>query len=92
MLQYGGGGKTGTILIRSARQLLTLRGARGPRRGGDLNELGIIHDGALLIRDGVLQEVPVLLVQQEHREILAQRAQRAQQEEPELLVRLAQRE
>jgi len=34
-----------------------LRGARGPRRGGDLNELGIIHDGALLIRDGVLQEV-----------------------------------
>jgi imidazolonepropionase len=44
-------------LIRGARQLLTLRGARGPRRGGDLNELGIIHDGALLIRDGVLEEV-----------------------------------
>jgi imidazolonepropionase len=34
-----------------------LRGPRGPRRGDDLNELGIIHDGALLIRDGVLQEV-----------------------------------
>jgi imidazolonepropionase len=34
-----------------------LRGPRGPRRGADLNELGIIHDGALLIRDGVLQEV-----------------------------------
>jgi imidazolonepropionase len=57
MLQYGGDRATGTILIRSARQLLTLRGPRGPRRGADLNELGIIHDGALLIRDGVLMEV-----------------------------------
>ncbi len=57
MVQYGGDRATGTILIRSARQLLTLRGPRGPRRGGDLNELGIIHDGALLIRDGVLREV-----------------------------------
>jgi len=57
MLQYGRERATGTILIRGARQLLTLRGPRGPRRGGDLNELGIIHDGALLIRDGVLQEV-----------------------------------
>jgi imidazolonepropionase len=44
-------------LIRSARQLLTLRGPRGTRRGPDLNELGIILDGALLIRDGVLEEV-----------------------------------
>jgi imidazolonepropionase len=57
MLQYGGNRPAAAILIRSARQLLTLRGPRGPRRGGDLNELGIIHDGALLMRDGVLQEV-----------------------------------
>jgi imidazolonepropionase len=57
MLQHGRERTTGTILIRGARQLLTLRGPRGPRRGGDLNELGIIHDGALLIRDGLLQEV-----------------------------------
>lgn len=48
---------TGTILIRGARQLLTMRGPRGPRRGLALNELSIIPDGALLIRDGVLLEV-----------------------------------
>lgn len=51
-----GGRPTGKILIRGARQLLTLRGARGPRRGADLNDLGIIRDGALLIRDGVIEE------------------------------------
>ena len=44
-------------MIRGARQLLTMRGARGPRCGSALNELGIIQDGALLIRDGVLEEV-----------------------------------
>ena len=48
---------TGTILISGARQLLTLRGPLGARRGSDLNELGIIPDGALLIRDGILREV-----------------------------------
>ncbi|HWB83013.1 MAG TPA: amidohydrolase family protein [Bryobacteraceae bacterium] len=46
-----------TILIRGARQLLTLRGPKEPRRGAALQELGIIHDGSLLIRGGVLQEV-----------------------------------
>jgi imidazolonepropionase len=49
--------QTGPILIRGARQLLTLRGSKGPRRGPDLNELGVIPDGALLIRDGVIEEV-----------------------------------
>jgi imidazolonepropionase len=48
---------TEAILIRGARQLLTLRGPKGPRRGADLNELGIIPDGALLVREGVLEEV-----------------------------------
>jgi imidazolonepropionase len=57
MLQWGGDLQTGPILIRGARQLLTLRGPRGPRRGPDLNELGIISDGALLIRDGLIVEV-----------------------------------
>jgi imidazolonepropionase len=47
----------GAILIRGARQLLTLRGPRGPRRRPDANELGVIRDGALLIRGGVLEEV-----------------------------------
>jgi imidazolonepropionase len=45
------------ILIRGARQLLTLRGASGPRRGADLGNLGLIQDGAVLIADGVIREV-----------------------------------
>src|SRR5947209_98026 len=58
MIHLGRGYPTGTILIRGARQLLTMRELLpGPRRGLALNELSIIPDGALLIRDGVLQEV-----------------------------------
>src|ERR1035438_1188358 len=57
MLHYGGVKDTGTILIRVARQLLTLRGPHGARRGTDLNELGIIPDGALLIRNGIIEEI-----------------------------------
>ena len=45
------------ILIRNARQLLTLRGPKGARRGPELNELGVIPHGALLIRGGVVEEV-----------------------------------
>jgi len=44
-------------LIRGARQLLTLRGPTGPRRGADLRNLGIIQDGAVLIADGLILEV-----------------------------------
>ena len=44
-------------LVRGARQLLTLRGPSGPRRGADLRNLGIIQDGAVLIADGVIREV-----------------------------------
>ncbi len=43
-------------LVRGARQLLTLRGPAGPRRGAALGELGIIPDGALLIRGGNILE------------------------------------
>src|SRR5262249_44266253 len=46
-----------TILIRGARQLITLRGSKQPRRGAALEELAIIHDGSLLVHDGVLKEV-----------------------------------
>jgi imidazolonepropionase len=42
-----------SLLITGASQLLTLRG-RGARRGNSLSELGIVKDGALLIRDGVI--------------------------------------
>lgn len=44
-------------LIRGARQLLTLRGPCGPRRGADLRNLGIIQDGAVLVVDGAIAEV-----------------------------------
>jgi imidazolonepropionase len=37
--------------------LLTLRGSKGPRRGADLDDLGMIADGAVLIRDGLIEEV-----------------------------------
>ena len=45
------------ILVRGARQLLTLRGPIGPRRGKDLRNLGMVPDGSVLIADGVIQEV-----------------------------------
>jgi len=45
-----------SLLITGASQLLTLRG-RGPRRGNSLSNLGIIQDGALLVRDGVIAAV-----------------------------------
>jgi imidazolonepropionase len=44
------------ILIRGARQLLTLRGA-APRRGGQNSELGIIHDASILIDGEVIHSV-----------------------------------
>jgi imidazolonepropionase len=62
MVQYCRGNpvgdkSTGLILIRGARQLLTLRGSSAPRRGAQLKELGIISDGSLLIKDGVIDQV-----------------------------------
>src|SRR5271169_5930391 len=45
-----------SLLISGASELLTLRG-RGPRRGAALAELGIIKDGALLVRDGLIAAV-----------------------------------
>ena len=39
------------LLLRGARQLLTLRGPSGVRRGAALNDLGIIEDGSILIQD-----------------------------------------
>jgi imidazolonepropionase len=45
------------LLVRGARQLLTLHGPSGPRRGADLRNLGLIQDGAVLIVDGIIREV-----------------------------------
>ncbi len=48
---------SGVLLVRGARQLLTLRGPSEPRRGSALNELAVIEDGAVLIREGVIVSV-----------------------------------
>ena len=45
------------ILLRGAKQLLTLRGPSGARRGAALHDLGVIEDGSVLIRDGVIAAV-----------------------------------
>jgi imidazolonepropionase len=44
------------LLISGASQLLTLRG-RAPRRGKNLSDLGIVKNGGVLIRDGVIAAV-----------------------------------
>jgi imidazolonepropionase len=49
-------GDLSSLLITGASQLVTLRG-RVPRRGKFLSDIGIIRDGALLIRDGVIAAV-----------------------------------
>ena len=46
-----------SILLRGARQLLTMRGLPSLRRGADLQELSLTEDGAVLIRDGVVDSV-----------------------------------
>ncbi len=43
------------MLIHSANQVLTLAG--GPQRGSALGNLGIIEDGAVLIRDETIVEI-----------------------------------
>jgi imidazolonepropionase len=44
------------LLITGASQLLTLRGG-APRRGNSLSNLGVVKDGALLVRDGKIAAV-----------------------------------
>lgn len=43
------------MLVHSASQLLTLRG--GPQRGSQLGQLGIVENGAVLVRDGLIAAV-----------------------------------
>lgn len=45
------------LLIRGARQLLTLQGPDRIRRGAESRHLSIIEDGALLINDGLITNV-----------------------------------
>ena len=53
-----------SLVVRGARQLLTLRGPAEtrnqplePRRGAALRDLGIIRDGAIIVKDGLVFEV-----------------------------------
>ena len=45
------------VLIRGARQLITLRGQAGVRRGTQMSDLHVIPDGAVLIRNGHIEDV-----------------------------------
>ena len=45
-----------SLLIRGASQILTV-GGRAPRRGKALDDVGILRDGAILLRDGVVSAV-----------------------------------
>jgi len=44
------------ILIRGARQLITLRGHEGARCGADLGQLGVVMDGSVLIVNGRIRK------------------------------------
>ncbi len=50
-------GLDSALLIRGARQLITLRGVNAVRRGASLEDLAIIEDGSLLIRDGKVAQI-----------------------------------
>ncbi|MHB8410996.1 MAG: imidazolonepropionase [Candidatus Acidiferrales bacterium] len=56
MTQNSKPSKSSALLITGCAELLTLRGP-APRRGRALADLGIIRDGALLIRDGRIAAV-----------------------------------
>ncbi|MGC4050454.1 MAG: imidazolonepropionase [Paludibaculum sp.] len=45
------------LLVRGARQMLTLRGAPTPRRGGQLADVSMLASGAMLIEDGVITHI-----------------------------------
>jgi imidazolonepropionase len=53
---HDGDNLTSSLLITGASQVLTLRGG-GPRRGPSLSRLGIVKDGAVLVRDGRIAAV-----------------------------------
>lgn len=46
-----------TLAVINCSQLVTLSGAKRPRAGGDLRQLAIIEDGAMLVRDDLIEAV-----------------------------------
>src|SRR5574340_501670 len=49
--------RSDSLLLTNIRQLLTLRGPHGPRRGRQLSELGIVEDAAVLCAGGKIVAV-----------------------------------
>jgi imidazolonepropionase len=45
-----------SLLISGASQIVTVRG-RGPRRNAALSQIGVIHGGAILVRDGLIAAI-----------------------------------
>ncbi len=45
------------LIVRGARQLVTVRGAGGPRRGADMNDVGVVHFGVALMANGVILNI-----------------------------------
>ena len=56
-MQAAGKLPTKWVLIRGIRQLLTLSGPSGPRRGTAANVLNVIPDAAILLRNGVVDRM-----------------------------------
>jgi imidazolonepropionase len=50
---------TGTLFVVNCSQLVTLAGPRRPRAGAEMRQLSIIEDGAMLVRDGVIERTGV---------------------------------
>jgi len=46
-----------SLLVLHAEELVTLRGGERPRRGGEMRELAIIHDGAVYVEEGRIKDV-----------------------------------
>src|SRR5574340_825559 len=49
--------RSDSLLLTNIRQLLTLRGPSGPRRGRQLSELGVVEDAAVLCAGGKIVAV-----------------------------------
>jgi imidazolonepropionase len=45
------------LLITNCKQLVTLAGPKRPRVGGELRELSIVDNGAIAVRDGIIEQV-----------------------------------
>ncbi|HWQ33542.1 MAG TPA: imidazolonepropionase [Blastocatellia bacterium] len=48
-----------SLAIINCSQLVTLRGPARPRAGAEMRELGVVADGAMLIRNGLIERVGV---------------------------------